>query len=136
MARILAIDYGRKRCGLAVTDPLQLIATPLETVLTHELPAWLQNYLAVNEVEKIIIGWPIDLKGREQDVNEQIREFLTYVGRNIPNIPVEKVDERFTSKLAGRAIAESGLKKSDRRDKALVDQTAAAILLRDYLAHR
>jgi putative Holliday junction resolvase len=133
MARILAIDYGGKRTGLAVTDPLQIIATGLATVPSKELIAYLKNYLAAEPVERIIIGYPVNWDESDTHATPLVKQFLVELAKQFPGIPVVKVDERFTSKMARNAMLEMGVKKKDRRNKALVDEIAATIMLQDYL---
>ena len=132
MARILAIDYGTKRTGLAVTDPLQIIASGLETVATHQLLVYLQKYLDAEEVETILIGEPKHLDGNPTKLVPEIKA----LGRKIEKlyaVPVIFRDERYTSEMAKEVILKSGIKKKKRRDKSLVDKVAAAIILQEYL---
>ena len=130
MARLLAIDYGRKRCGLAVTDILQITPGGLATVRTHELIDYLKNYIAKEPVERFIIGLPMNLNGKESESMTYLRPFLKQLEKAIPNIPVTMVDERFTSTLAQRTIIEAGIGKQRRReDKGLVDEVSAVIIL-------
>ncbi len=133
MGRILAIDYGQKRVGIAVSDPMQIIATGLDTILVHEVMAYLDKYIAENEVEKILVGLPKQMSGEESESMQYIRPFVIGLGRKFPNIPIEFVDERFTSVLAHRAMLDGGLKKKDRQNKALVDKISATIILQTYL---
>lgn len=134
MARLLAIDYGRKRCGLAVTDILQIVPGGLATVRTHELLPYLQTYLAQEEVERIIVGYPRQMNGEESQSMEYIRPFLTQLEKLFPSIPVILVDERFTSTLAQRTIREAGIGKQRRQtDKGLVDEVSAVIILQTYM---
>jgi len=133
MGRILAIDYGKKRCGIAVTDPLKLIATGLRTVLSHELIPFLKNYLATETVERIVIGDPRTLEGGASDATALVAECIRILKKNFPDVPVMEVDERFTSRLAAASLLASGVSKSKRRDKALVDEVSATILLQGYL---
>ncbi|RAJ02577.1 putative Holliday junction resolvase [Chitinophaga skermanii] len=133
MARIIAIDYGRKRTGLAVTDPLKIIASGLTTVPSHELIKYLKNYFATEEVELILIGEPKNLKGEATDATPLVQQCIKQLQKNFPNIPVKKLDERFTSKMAFQSMIDSGLKKKDRQDKGLVDEISATILLQEYL---
>lgn len=133
MGRILAIDYGKKRCGIAVTDPLKLIATGLRTVLSHELIPFLKNYLATETVERIVIGDPRSLEGGASDATALVAECIRILKKNFPDVPVMEVDERFTSRLAAASLLASGVSKSKRRDKALVDEVSATILLQGYL---
>lgn len=135
MARLLAIDYGRKRCGLAVTDILQITPGGLATVRTHELIDYLKNYIAKEPVERFIIGLPMNLNGKESESMTYLRPFLRQLEKAIPNIPVTMVDERFTSTLAQRTIIEAGIGKQRRReDKGLVDEVSAVIILQTYMS--
>jgi len=136
MARILAIDYGKKRTGLAVTDPLQMIASGLTTVATHDLIPYLKKYLAAEAVELILIGDPKNLNGEATDATALVAECVRILQKNFPQIPVKKVDERFTSKLAFRSMIDSGLKKKDRQNKGLVDEISATIILQEYLQYK
>ena len=136
MARIMAIDYGKKRTGLAVTDPLQLIASGLTTLPTHNLIPYLKKYLSEEQVELILIGEPKNLDGGATDATALVTECVRILQKNFPELPVKKVDERFTSKLAVRAMIDSGLKKKDRQNKALVDEISATIILQEYLQHK
>lgn len=134
MGRILAIDYGRKRVGLAVTDPLQLIATPLATVPAHEVVEFLQRYVAENEVERFVVGEPRQMNGEPSESQRYITPFVNRLRKVLPEIPVVFYDERFTSVLAHRAIIEGGVKKMTRQtDKGLVDRVSAVIILQSYL---
>ena len=135
MARLLAIDYGRKRCGLAVTDILQITPGGLATVRTHELIDYLKSYIAKEPVERFIIGLPMNLNGKESESMTYLRPFLKQLEKAIPNIPVTMVDERFTSTLAQRTIIEAGIGKQRRReDKGLVDEVSAVIILQTYMS--
>lgn len=131
--RILSIDYGRKRTGLAVTDPLQIIAGGLATVSTSELFDYLKAYIAREPVERIIIGEPRQPNGAASENLQRVREFYNRWRKAVPQVPIEFYDERFTSVIAHRAMIDGGLKKKDRRDKALVDEISATIILQDYL---
>ena len=133
MGRILAIDYGRKRCGIAVTDPLKIIANGLETVATHKLMDFLKEYTSREQVELIVIGQPTQLNGQPSESMRYITPFVNRLKKEMPDMPIEMVDERFTSTLAHQAMIDGGMKKSDRRDKARVDTIAASIILNDYL---
>jgi len=134
MGRILAIDYGQKRVGLAVTDPLQIAANGLETVLSHELFAYLRAYVQKETVATFVVGFARQLNGEDSDSMKLIRPFVTGLQRAFPDIPVVMYDERFTSALAHQTLLSSGAKKKDRQNKALVDKIAATILLQSYLA--
>lgn len=133
MARILSIDYGGKRTGLAVTDPFQIIATGLTTVPSKELIPFLKNYFQQEQVEKIIIGDPRNWDDTATHATPLVEAFIKELVKHFPGIPVERVDERYTSKMAKQSMLESGLKKKDRRNKALVDEIAATIMLQEYL---
>lgn len=136
MARILSIDYGKKRTGIAVTDPLQIIAGGLATVPTHELFQFLQDYIAREQVECIVIGEPKQPNGMPSENLERVHQFVNRWRRAVPNIPINYYDERFTSVLAHRAMLEGGLKKKDRQNKALVDEISATIILQNYMESR
>ncbi|MDR1666620.1 MAG: Holliday junction resolvase RuvX [Bacteroidales bacterium] len=134
MGRILAIDYGRKRTGLAVTDTLQIIAGPLETVPTEQLTEWLKRYVAREAVERIIVGNPVLLNGNVSSMTKQyVAPFIRRLKTDYPDIEVIAADERFTSKMAVQAMLEGGMKKKDRRNKSNIDKLSAAILLQGYL---
>lgn len=136
MARILSIDYGKKRTGIAVTDPLQIVPGGLATVPTGELMAYLKNYVAREQVERIVIGEPRQLNGQPSENLQRVRQFVAQWRKQVPEIPVEFYDERFTSVLAHRAIIDSGIGKKARQNKALVDEISATIILQDYLRTR
>lgn len=136
MGRILAIDYGRKRTGIAVSDPLQLIANGLATVPTHQLLAYILDYLTREQVERILVGLPKQMNNEASESMKYIEPFVRSLKKKLPDIPVEYVDERFTSVLAHHAMLEGGLKKKARQNKALVDEISATIILRDYLEGR
>ncbi|MDR0961149.1 MAG: Holliday junction resolvase RuvX [Mediterranea sp.] len=133
MSRIVAIDYGKKRTGIAVSDTLQLIAGGLTTVPTSELLAFISNYVAREPVERIIVGMPRQMSGEDSENMKRIRPFVQTLRKQLPHIPVEYVDERFTSVLAHRTMLEAGLKKKERQHKALVDEVSAVIILQTYL---
>ncbi|HVZ55289.1 MAG TPA: Holliday junction resolvase RuvX [Chitinophagaceae bacterium] len=133
MARILAIDYGLKRTGLAVTDPLQIIASGLTTVDSRDLMSYLQNYFAREAVELILIGEPRNWDDTATHATPLVEKCVRDLQKRFPAIPVKRVDERYTSKMARDAMLAMGLKKSQRRDKRLVDEIAATILLQEYL---
>ena len=134
--RILSIDYGKKRTGLAVTDPLQLIAGGLATVSTSELFDWLQAYMAKEPLERIIIGEPRQSNGRPSENLQRVQQFVARWRKAVPDVPIEYYDERFTSVLAHQAMLDGGLKKKARQDKTLVDEISATIILEDYLRSR
>ena len=133
LARILSIDYGKKRTGLAVTDPLQIIAGGLATVATHQLYDWLQDYIAREQVERIVIGEPRQPNGQPSENLARVEQFVNRWRKAMPQIPIELYDERFTSVLAHQAMIDGGLRKKARQDKALVDEISATIILEDYL---
>ena len=133
MSRILAIDYGKKRTGIAVTDILQIIANGLTTVATSELMDFLMKYTATEPVERIIVGHPKQMNNEESENMKRIVPFVNQLKKKLPNIPIEYVDERFTSVLAHQAMLDGGLKKKDRQNKALVDEISATIILQSYL---
>ena len=136
MARILSIDYGRKRTGLAVTDPLQIIAGGLATVSTSELFDWLQSYMLREPVERIVIGEPRQPNGQPSENLQRVQQFVNRWRKVHPEVPIEYYDERFTSVLAHQAMLDGGLRKKARQDKALVDEISATIILEDYLRSR
>ena len=136
MARILSIDYGKKRTGLAVTDPLQLIAGGLATVSTSTLFDYLKQYVAQESVERIVIGEPRQPNGEPSENLERVRQFVNRWRKAMPDIPIEFYDERFTSVLAHQVMIDGGLKKKARQDKALVDEISATIILQDYMRSR
>ncbi|MBD5378340.1 MAG: Holliday junction resolvase RuvX [Bacteroides sp.] len=133
MGRYLSIDYGRKRCGIAVTDTARIIASGLTTVQTCALEKFLADYMATEPVERIIVGLPTTMRGEPSESMRYITPAVNRLKKLFPNIPIEFFDERFTSVLAHRSMLDSGMKKSDRRDKAVVDEISATIILNDYL---
>lgn len=133
MGRILAIDFGRTRTGLAVTDPLRLTANPLLTVLTYDLMDWLANYFEHEQVDEVVIGHPRQLNGNDSESMQYIRPFMTRFVQRFPAMPLREYDERFTSTMAHRAMIDGGMKKKRRQDKAQVDKIAACIILEGYL---
>lgn len=133
MARILSIDYGKKRTGLAVTDPLQIIATGLTTVETPQLFKYLKEYFAKETVELIIMGEPKNMDDSDTHATPLVKQAVARLKKEFPAIPIKMVDERFTSKMASQAMIEMGLKKKQRQNKALVDEIAATIMLQEYL---
>jgi len=133
MARIMAIDYGLKRTGLAVTDPLQIIATGLTTVESPKLIPFLKDYFKREVVELIVIGEPKNWDDTDTHATPLVREIMVRLQKEFPAIPLLPVDERYTSKMASRAMIDMGMKKKQRRNKAMVDEIAATILLQEYL---
>ncbi|MBS5552094.1 MAG: Holliday junction resolvase RuvX [Bacteroides sp.] len=133
MSRILAIDYGKKRTGLAVTDPMQIIASGLTTVATTELMDFILKYVAQEKVERIIVGHPKQMNNEDSENMKRIIPFINLLKKKLPAIPIELVDERFTSVLAHQAMLDGGLKKKARQNKALVDEISATIILQSYM---
>jgi putative holliday junction resolvase len=134
MGRILAIDFGLKRTGLAVTDPLQIIASPLDTIPTDALIDWLKKYVTNEGVERIVIGMPVKHDLSDTHTTAPVRKFVEQLKLEIPSIPLSLEDERFTSKIALQTMISGGMKKKDRRDKSNVDKISAAIILQSYLS--
>lgn len=133
MGRILAIDYGKKRTGLAVTDPLRITANPLLTIETKDLINWLKTYFEKEKVDVVVIGHPTQMNGQESESMNYIRPFIANYKKLFPTIPIHMYDERFTSVIAHQAMIAGGMKKKDRQDKAIVDKIAACIILEGYL---
>lgn len=133
MGRLLSIDYGRKRCGIAVTDTLQIVANGLTTVATHTLVDFIKQYVANEQVDKIIVGKPTTMQGEESESMRYITPGINRLKKELPGMPIEFWDECFTSVLAHRSMIDSGMKKMARRDKAVVDEISATIILNDYL---
>jgi len=133
MGRVVAIDYGLKRTGIAVTDPLRIIATPFETVPTHTLMAFLKTYVAREPVDEFVVGMPKTLKNEDSAIAPQVRKFVAALRKVFPDRPVHEVDERFTSSMAQRALREGGMKKKDRQIKGNTDKVSAAIILQGFL---
>lgn len=133
MGRILAIDYGQKRVGLAVTDMLHITANGLDTVLVHEVLDYLEKYITKEPVEKFVIGLPKQMNGQDSDSMQYIRPFVVGLQRKFPDIELVYMDERFTSVLAHKAMLDGGLKKKDRQNKELVDKISATIILQSYM---
>ncbi|MBQ8366646.1 MAG: Holliday junction resolvase RuvX [Alistipes sp.] len=134
MSRLIAIDYGTKRTGLAVTDPLGIIASPLETVDTKQLERFLADYFAREDVDTIVVGYPRQMNGKPSDTMRYVEPLIGRLRHAYPEKRVVAYDERFTSVLAQRTILQSGIGKMARRDKSLVDKVSAAIILQDYMA--
>ena len=133
MGRILAIDFGRKRTGLAVTDPLRITANPLITIPTHTLEAWLTDYFAKEAVDEVVIGHPYQMNGEDSESMQYIQPFINRFQKVFPNMQLKEYDERFTSVIAHQAMSAGGMKKSQRQDKSVVDKLAACIILEGYL---
>ncbi|MBQ0121874.1 MAG: Holliday junction resolvase RuvX [Bacteroidales bacterium] len=136
MARILGIDYGRRRTGVAVTDPLQIVAGAIGTLPTHTVLQFIKDYVAKEEVELIVVGQPTQLNGQPSESMRYITPFVNTLRKQLPEMPVVMYDERFTSTIAHQAMIDGGMKKSDRRDKGRVDSIAATIILNDYLSSK
>ncbi len=133
MNRIIGIDYGRKRTGLAVTDPLGLFASPLETVPSAKIIEYLKKYALTEQISLFVVGYPMNLNNKPSEAAAYVDIFLKSLRKAFPDTPVELVDERFTSVLAHRAMIDGGMKKTDRRDKAAVDKISASIILQTYM---
>ncbi|MBE0651088.1 MAG: Holliday junction resolvase RuvX [Bacteroidales bacterium] len=133
MGRILAIDYGQKRTGIAVTDELQIIATSLGTVATKDIWNFLTEYNQKEKLDTIVVGEPRDMQNRPSDSSRFVEPFVNKLRKTFPNLKIERFDERFTSKMAQQAMIDGGLKKQKRQDKALVDSISATLILQSYL---
>src|SRR5436190_21885712 len=133
MPRILSIDYGGKRTGIAVTDPFKIIATGLTTVETPKLMAFLKDYFSKEEVEQVIIGMPLNWDDTATHATPLVQKFIQVFQKSFPLIPITEVDERFTSKMASQAMLQMGLKKKERQNKAMVDEIATTIMLQEYM---
>lgn len=136
VSKIIAIDYGTKRVGIAATDDLQIIASGLTTIHSSELVSFLEQYLTTNKVETIVIGMPKNLQNKSTDSTKEVTKMVTHLKRKFSAITVETMDERFTSSMASQAIIHSGLKKKQRQDKGLIDEVSATIILQDYLQQK
>ena len=136
MARILALDFGVKRTGIAITDELQIIASGLQTVETVNLINFLKGYIAKEKVERFIVGKPKQMNNLDSESEPFIASFLEKLSKEIPHIPIVRIDERFTSKMAFQSMIDSGLKKKQRRNKGLVDEISATIILQSYLSSK
>lgn len=133
MGRILAIDYGKKRVGLAVTDPLKIIANKLTTVRSHDIFDFLKDYLQKEDVERVIIGYPLQMNNEASEAVLYINPFIKRFQKLYPEMPLEQVDERFTSKMAFQTMIDAGLKKKDRQNKGTIDAVSATIILQSYM---
>ncbi len=131
--KIIALDYGTKRTGIAETDELQIIASPLTTVETKHLKSFLEQFLSRNSVGTIVIGEPLTENGKYNEIELEIRKFIEYLKKKYPHIHIEREDERYTSKMAEKALAESGAKKKKRQKKEITDMLSATLILQDYL---
>jgi putative Holliday junction resolvase len=133
MGRVLAIDFGRKRTGLAVTDMLRITANPLITIPTHTLEAWLKDYFSHEQVDEVVIGHPRQMSGEDSESMQYIQPFINRFRKVFPEMPLKEYDERFTSVIAHQAMIAGGMKKQDRREKENVDKISAAIILQSYM---
>ena len=133
MDRILGIDYGKKRTGVAVSDPLGIFASALDTVDSAKLIDYIKNYAETQTITRFVVGWPVNMDGAPSEAAADVESFIRTLGKAFPDIPVTREDERFTSVLAHRAMIDGGMKASQRRDKASVDKISAAIILQSYL---
>lgn len=136
MSRILALDYGKKRTGIAVSDPLRIIATALETVDTNELIGYLKQYMKQEPVGLVLIGYPLNFDDNPTDATPLVDKFIRKFGNVFPDLPVETIDERMTSVMASHAISQMGLKRKDRQRKGLIDEVSAVMMLQEYLHNR
>lgn len=136
MGRILGIDYGTKRIGLAVTDSLQIFASPLRTVKNQEFDSFLTEYLRTESIDEFVIGFPLQMNNRPSEIVKYIRPFIRKIETRFPDKPVHLVDERFTSEMAIKTIIDGGVRKKERQDKAIVDKISAAIILQSFLDKR
>ena len=136
MGRILAIDYGKKRVGIAVTDPLNIIASPLITVPASEIESFLSEYLKKEEVDEFVVGYPVTLNNKASEAVRYVNPFIKRLKKLFPDKKINLSDERFTSSIAKRAIIDGGVKKTDRQDKSLADKISASLILRSFLERR
>lgn|SRR5690606_3274117 len=133
MSRIICLDYGLKRTGIAVTDPMRIIASALNTIDTKELMNFLKSYISSEPVGKILIGEPYNLDGSDTHATRPVKDFMKKLKKEFPSIEIESIDEQFSSKMAMRAMIDMNMKKKKRREKGMIDQIAAAIMLQEYL---
>ena len=136
MAQIIAIDYGKKRCGIAATDDMQIIASALDTVETNKVLDFLKNYFQLNKVESIVVGLPKDLKGNMNEIEVEISIFVENFKKTFPEISVFRIDERYTSKMASFYISQSGKSKKKRQEKGLIDRVSATLILQNFLEQK
>ncbi len=136
MGQILAIDYGKARCGIAVTDDMQIIASGLETVPTANIISFLNQYFSLNKVDEIVVGLPVDLRGNISEVETDIQQFIRNFETEFPGMNVARYDERFTSKIASYFISQSGKSKKERQQKGLIDKVSATLILQNYLEQK
>ncbi len=133
MARVMAFDYGNKRLGIAVTDPMKIIASALTTIHPKDVVSYLQKYMLTEEVEAFVVGKPTNLNGEKTDATRPTENFVNLLKKQFPSIPIFRIDERFTSTIAGRTLFQMGLKKKDREKKEHIDQLSAVLILQSYL---
>ncbi|POY39132.1 Holliday junction resolvase RuvX [Solitalea longa] len=136
MARLMAFDFGTKRLGIAVTDPLQIIATALTTIHPKDIVSFIQKYLQTEQIETFVVGEPKQMDSTPSESARHVEAFINLLKKQFPQIPIERMDERFTSKMASQSIAQSGLKKSHREKKELIDTISAVIILQSYMEKR
>ena len=136
MGRILGIDYGKKRIGLAVTDPMQMFASPLDTVSPVEFESFLANYLKTEKIEAFVIGYPVQMNNQPSESVTYINPFIKKLKQSFPDVHIHLIDERFTSQMALRTMIDGGVKKKERQDKSMVDKISAAIILQSFLDKR
>ena len=136
MGRIIGIDYGKKRVGLAVTDPLQIFASPLNTVNTQEFDSFINDYLKSEVIESFVVGYPVQMNNKPSESVKYVDPFITRLKKKFPGIPVYLIDERFTSQIALRSMIDGGVKKKGRRNKLIIDMVSASIILQSYLDSR
>jgi putative holliday junction resolvase len=136
MGRILAIDFGTKRCGLAVTDPLQIIASGMATQRTHDMLPFLKEYIGKETVDCIVVGKPLQMDGSDSESAVHVEKFISLLAKNFSDMPIKRIDERLTSRMAQAAMLEMGLKKMDRQKKGNVDQISAVLILQTYLENK
>lgn len=136
MGRILGIDYGRKRVGLAVTDPLQIFASPMNTISAHDINNFIAEYMAVEQVDAFVVGYPVQMNNEPSESVKYIDPFIRKLKKKFPGIPVHLVDERFTSQMAFRTMIDGGLKKKERQNKSIIDMISASIILQSFLDSR
>ena len=135
MGRIMAIDYGLKRVGIAVTDPMKIIASPLTTIAADQLLDYIKDYSEREDLEELVIGWPMGLNNMETDSTRAVQSIVAKIRNKFPDLKVQTIDERFTSKIATEAIRASGARKKQRRDKKLIDKVSASLILQTYLGN-
>ena len=133
LGRLICLDYGRKRTGIAVTDPGQIIASGVETVATHDIRTYMKSYLGREEVDGVVVGYPVNMRNEPSEALHYINPFLKWFRKEFPNVPLVLYDERFTSKMAQAALITAGVPKKARQDKSLVDKISAALILQSFL---